>query len=371
MLRLPLRQPDGDLRFKRQGRPVSARSLGPIPQEPRFQTANEAWKARWGDHLAWSTMLAVAAHAAAFAFSPGWDRLDSWLVPDVELVGMGTEWISLDAPPLSGGDVGGGGGGRVVVVAPLALLEEPDSVPVAVDAGTDTGSSATDTGSSATDTGSSGRATVAFSGGLRERLLGRGGPVPTIVEPAPLLDRLALEDDRLALEDDPLASEDDPLAPEDDPLVEEDDPLTDEDDPPDTAEEEGFPLILVNPTIADPAFRLETSTLNLSRMSGKSPELFRPGTSAWLLIQNPAVIEEYMRIVAMNRASDERGHVDVAVWIDERGSVEWSEITRSSGNEEMDEVALALFDRVASFRPGREQGVRVSMSVIFSIAFPW
>ncbi len=334
-----------------KGRLVSARSRGRIPQEPRFETANEAWKARWGDHLAWSTMLAVAAHAAAFAFSPGWDRLDSWLASDVELLETGTAWIPLDAPPSSGGGGdSGGGGGRVVLAAPLALLEEPDSVPVAVDAGT--------------DTGSSGLAAVTFSGGLRERLLGRGGPVPTIVEPAPVLDRLALGDDPLALEEDPLALEDDPVTEEDDALAEEDDPA-------DSTEEQGFSVILVNPAIADPTFRLETSTLNLSRMSGKIPELFRPGTSAWLLIENPAAVEEYMRIVALNRASDERGQVDVAVWIDDRGSVEWSEVTRSSGNEEMDEVALALFNRIASFRPGRDQGVRISMSVIFSIAFPW
>lgn len=329
---------------------MSALRRGRIPHGPRFKTANEAWKARWGDRVAWSTMLAVAAHAAAFGFSPGWDPIDSWLEPDLELVETGIEWISVSVAPSSGG-----GGG--MAAASLAPLEEPDSLPAGVDAGT--------------SIGGFDPAALAFSGGLRERLLGRGAPLPTIVEPALLLDRLALGDDPLALEDDPLALEDDPVAEEDDPLTEEDDPLTEEDDPPDTAEEEGFPVILVNPTIADPALRLENSTLNLSRMSGKSPELFRPGTSAWLLIQNPAVIEEYMRVVAFNRASDERGQVDVAVWIDERGSVEWSEVTRSSGNEEMDEVALALFNEVASFRPGRDQGVRISMSVIFSLGFPW
>ena len=65
------------------------------------------------------------------------------------------------------------------------------------------------------------------------------------------------------------------------------------------------------------------------------------------------------------------GLVDVAVWIDEWGSVEWAEISRSSGLQELDEIALALFNEVASFRPARDQGVRVSMSVIFSVPFPW
>ncbi len=343
-------KPTGTRQFQHdEGGPVSALRRGQIPHGPRFKTANEAWKARWSDHLAWSTVLAVAAHAAAFAFSPSWELLDPRLEADLEILETGTAWISLHAAPSSGG-----GGG--IAVASLAPLEEADSLPAGMDAGTSIGGADPNV--------------LAFSGGLRERLLGRGGPVPTIVEPALLLDRLASGDDPLALEDDPLALEDDPVAEEDDPLTEEDDPLTEEDDPPDTAEEEGFPVILVNPTIADPALRLENSTLNLSRMSGKIPALFRPGTSAWLLIENPAVIEEYMRLVAL-RASDERGQVDVAVWIDDRGSVEWSEVTRSSGNEEMDEVALALFNEVASFRPGRDQGVRISMSVIFSLAFPW
>jgi TonB family protein len=61
----------------------------------------------------------------------------------------------------------------------------------------------------------------------------------------------------------------------------------------------------------------------------------------------------------------------VAVWIDDRGSVEWSEVTKSSGHVDMDEAALALFSDITSFRPARDQGVRVSMSVIFSVEFPW
>jgi len=59
------------------------------------------------------------------------------------------------------------------------------------------------------------------------------------------------------------------------------------------------------------------------------------------------------------------------VWIDDRGSVEWSEVSKSSGRVDMDEAALALFSDIASFRPARDQGVRVSMSVIFSVEFPW
>ncbi len=314
---------------------------GRVPHQPRLTTANEAWKAQWNDCLAWSTMLAVAAHAAAFAFSPGWDPLDVWVERDLELLGTGTSWVSLDAAPSSDGR----GATAVASGAPLQL-QEPDSLPAGVDAGARSGGPEL--------------ATLAFSGGLRERLRGRGGPIPTIVEPDRGLDR---ESDReLAL---PPAS----------PALDDDPPDALE---PDTHEEdrqgEGIRVIVESPNLADPAFRLETSTLNLSRMAGITPELFMPGTSAWLLIRNPADVEEYMKIVGYEQAMQgtaAQGLVNVAVWIDDRGSVEWSEVSKSSGRVDMDEAALALFSDIASFRPARDQGVRVSMSVIFSVEFPW
>ena len=314
---------------------------GRVPHQPRLTSANEAWKAQWNDCLAWSTMLAVAAHAAAFAFSPGWDPLDVWVERDLELLGTGTSWVSLDAVPSSDG-----GGGTAVASGATLQLQEPDSLPAGVDAGAGIGGPEL--------------ATLAFSGGLRERLRGRGGPIPTIVEPDRGLDR---ESDReFAL---PPAS----------PVLGDDPPDTLE---PDTHEEdhqgEGIRVIVESPTLADPAFRLETSTLNLSRMAGITPELFMPGTSAWLLIRNPADVEEYMKIVGYEQAMQgtaAQGLVNVAVWIDDRGSVEWSEVTKSSERLDMDEAALALFSDIASFRPARDQGVRVSMSVIFSVEFPW
>ena len=315
---------------------------GRVPHQPRLTTANEVWKAQWNDCLAWSTMLAVAAHAAAFAFSPGWDPLDVWVERDLELLGTGTSWVSFDAVPSSDGR----GATAVASGAPLQL-QEPDSLPAGVDAGARIGGPEL--------------ATLAFSGGLRERLRGRGGPIPTIVG----LDR---ESDReLAL---PPAS---PALDEDSPDALDSDALE-----PDTHEEdhqgEGIRVLVESPTLADPAFRLETSTLNLSRMAGITPELFMPGTSAWLLIRNPADVEEYMKIVGYEQAMQgtaAQGLVNVAVWIDDRGSVEWSEVTKSSERLDMDEAALALFSDIASFRPARDQGVRVSMSVIFSVEFPW
>lgn len=320
---------------------------GRVPHQPRLTSANEVWKAQWNDCLAWSTMLGVAAHAAAFAFSPGWDPLDVWVERDLELLGTGTSWVSFDAVPSSGG----GGGGTAVASGPTFQLQEPDSLPAGVDAGARIGDPEL--------------ATLAFTRGLRERLRGRGGPIPMIVEPDRGLDQ---ESDReLAL---PPAS---PTLDDDPPDALDSDALE-----PDTYEEdrqgEEIRVIVESPTLADPASRLETSTLNLSRMAGITPELFMPGTSAWLLIRNPDNVEEYMKIVGYEQyiqGTAAQGLVNVAVWINDRGSVEWSEVTKSSGRVDMDEAALALFSDIASFRPAQDQGVRVSMSVIFSVEFPW
>jgi TonB family protein len=331
---------------------VSGRRRGGIPHEPRFKTANEEWKARWNDLLAWSTVLAVAIHAAAFAFWPSWDTLDLSLEPDLELLATGTAWIPFYAEPMSGGsggndgggaddraggndgggrDDGRGGGGELATTS--LALEEPASIPVEEDAGI----------------GGSEPAQVALQGGLQERLLGRGRPVPTIVEPGPA------------------------SAP---PDLDDDPPDTYEADTQEEPEKEDVRVIVKSPTIVDLALRLETSsletsTLDLSQLSGDRPELLMPGTSAWLLIQNPERVEEFMRVIAQQQDPEAQGQVDVAVWIDDRGSVEWSEVTRSSGLEEMDEIALALFTEVASFQPARDRGVRVSLSAIFTVAFPW
>jgi len=190
---------------------------------------------------------------------------------------------------------------------------------------------------------------MALRGGLQERLLGRGRPVPTIVESGPASAPPDLND-----------------AP----------PDTHEADTQEEPEKEEVRVTVESPTIVDLALHLETnsletSTLDLVQLSGDRPKLLMPGTSAWLLIENPEKVEEFMKVIGLKQDPEAQGQVDVAVWIDDRGSVEWSEVTRSSGLEEMDEAALALFTEVVSFRPARYRGVRVSLSVIFSVAFPW
>jgi len=288
-----------------------------LRQDKRYKNANEAWKAQWNDLLAWSTMFAVAAHVAVFVFWPAWDDSDSFLDPDLEL--LGTAWIALYPPPSSGG------GGSGTAASALAVVETPDSLLLEeVDA--------------AALIGGAGVVVASVPQGLRERLAGRGAPVPTIVQFDPAF-----------------GPSPGPPGPGNDRA--------------DNREE--VVVETYDPAAADLARLLEATPLDLSRLSAVRPQIVLPGTSAWILIRNPAEVDRYMTGVSYEANSQLEGLVDVAVWIDEWGSVEWAEISRSSGRQEMDEVALALFTKVASFRPARDRGVRVSLSAIFSVPFPW
>ena len=292
---------------------MSPKTQERLPQKPRYKNANAAWKAQWGTTVAWSTILAVAAHAAAFVFWPGWENSDAWLEPDLEL--LGTAWMVLYAPPASGLRAGG------IAMPALAVIEQADSLPIEdVEVG-----------------GIIGGSQLASAGGLaslRERLSGRNGPAPSIVQFGPATGPPGIADD-----------------------------------PADTREEEVEAI--EDAATEDLALLMETSPLDLSRLAAVRPQIVLPGTSAWILIRNPSEVDRFMSGVQHERDFEAEGLVDVAVWIDEWGSVEWAEISRSSGQVEMDEIALALFNEVASFRPARDQGVRVSMSVIFSVPFPW
>jgi TonB family protein len=294
---------------------VSTRSVERLEYDSPYENANVAWKAQWGNTLAWSTMLAVAAHAAAFVFWPTWEKPDSFLDPDIEL--LGTVWTALYAPPVSDG------GGQAAPL--LVVLVEPDSLPIEDVNALDI-------------VGGSELAQASLSAGLREHLTGHGSPGPTLVQFSPARGPRGISAD---VRDNREEGEGDGPAIEDSKL-------------------------------SDLALILETSSLDLSRLSGVRPQIVLPGTSAWILIRNPTEVDRFMsRRASARGASTIEGLVDVAVWIDEWGSVEWAEISRSSGRQEMDEIALALFNEIASFRPARDQGVRVSMSLIFSVPFPW
>jgi len=118
---------------------------------------------------------------------------------------------------------------------------------------------------------------------------------------------------------------------------------------------------------------LDGGSLELDRLSALRPELAFLSPSSWVLVQNPTEVVDFMirNFGGTDPASEDRGTVSVSLWIDERGSVEWAEVNRSSGRREVDELALEFFNEVVSFRPAREQGVRVPVAVVFSLTVGW
>ena len=113
--------------------------------------------------------------------------------------------------------------------------------------------------------------------------------------------------------------------------------------------------------------------LSLDRLNELRPELAIMIPSMWILLRNPTAVESFLRRSYSRWMLDrsEPGAVTVTVWIDTKGSVEWAEVSTSSGRGELDEAALALFNEVVAFRPARHEGVSISGSATFALMFPW
>jgi TonB family protein len=139
------------------------------------------------------------------------------------------------------------------------------------------------------------------------------------------------------------------------------------------------PVEVEGPTVESDVTTVEladlpaTDSLVLGRLSGLRPELAFMTASAWVLIRNQEEVEAYLRRTYSQGRLDPlvRGTVSITLWIDQQGSVEWAEVSQSSGRTDLDEVALALFNEVADFRAARDRGQTVSRSVTFSLNFPW
>ena len=285
-------------------------------------TANDRFKAQWGDRLAWSIVVAVSVHVAGFAFFPGWRLRD--LSPEPIFGARGTEWILLQPPgPLSGLDaiafaaVSGAGEDS----ASAGEIEEEERQE---------------------DSNPAGFADAAGGGdgdGFLDRLRGRAAPRPVVVEP-----ELELSEPESS------ASSGGEAAPAEDALE-----------------------IGGNASTASLESLPDPDELDLDRLSVLEPELSLTSLSAWVLVRNPDEVMEFMRRSAAQEglAEEDFMTVRVTLWIDRRGSVEWSEIMESSGDRRVDEIALQLVNEVISFRPAREQGVAVARSAVFSIPFPW
>ena len=286
--------------------------LVPGTNPERVHLAHQKWKAQRKTRMAWSTVAAVGVHVVAFVVAL------NWVIPppqfEAELEPLDMAWISLFQAPASG------------------LGASPGAPPVAVVA--DSTASDPDVGEGG-DSGYVDEADLAQL--LRLRLLRRGVPEPTIVEPEPEAEAESAR-----------ADDADGTGPQ-------------------------SPRIGGDASTAALAGLPEATSLDLARLSSLRPDIALAGASAWVLVLNAGEVLRFMR-ESFGRESlgpGVRDAVSVVLFIDERGSVEWAEISESSGMGNVDDIVLQLFNEIVAFRPARNDGVPVPRSAIFTIPLPW
>jgi TonB family protein len=283
------------------------------------ESANDRFKARARTYLARSIVAAVALHALLFLWSPNW--VPSALESPASAGPSQLEVVALGPYP----DPGSGG-----FVLALALEEGEDS-----EAEEDLGEEAEGGEEVPLD---------AFAGGPG----GSGGDLARLAALTPQV-------------------VDQPSDPEPDPEVRSDDQVA-EGPTSDGDEADGF---------RRPGSELDyerlsrEEILDLERLSALRPELAFSAPSNWILLQNPSEVAAFLseRFGYAEARTRPRGSFSVAVWVDERGSVEWAEINQSSGHQELDRSALQLFREVVAFRPAREEGLRVPTAGIFWLSY--
>lgn len=121
---------------------------------------------------------------------------------------------------------------------------------------------------------------------------------------------------------------------------------------------------------------LRQSRMILEPMARVRPDLAPMGPAvSWPLIRNPTAILRFLknRYNPVHSPSIHNRFVSVAMGINERGSVEWTEVRESSGHPIVDEIALTVFNEVVVFAPARSEGAPIAVSVVISIPFdmPW
>ena len=314
--------------------------------------ANARFKARWNARVAWSMMAAFATHAALFIFGPSWEAVP---FPSTHLSLESGRGFGL--PPFA--DPSSLSGVRLAAVSGLGE-PGPSATRPDLQAGLQEWAVLADAD------------VVERSDTPRERPAGGADPSPSVAEPDPEPD---------------VQAEPQPEA-EPKPEVEEEIDPEAEPDPEPEAEAEanreatnavavashgGLPAISVEVSTPDPPSSPELSSLDLDRLAALRPQLALLTPEVWVLVRNPTEVEAFLKRSYRRGTLDPAatGSVSVTLWIDERGSVEFAEISKSSGRLDLDEFALALFNEVVVFRAAREQGISVSRSVTFSVAFPW
>lgn len=295
-------------------------------RERQDPTANDRLKDRWGDRMAWSVIAAVLLHAGAFVLWPEWTLVDRPEVPGLRPSAM--EWVA-SSGLASRGSAGG-------AAAALPVRSRPDSASEA-DEGEDRTASEGGSGSAA---GNGRGGPASGSGAPRDRLLGAEAPTATLAEPATSAEAV----------------------PTPEPAVRE------------SVEAGGSSGPIGGRAATAEVARTERGdSLDLGRLDALRPEVTAGLLSSSVLLRNPNEVAGFMRRASRRRPAVARSGawLTVAIYIDESGSVDWAEVSQSSGREALDEVALTLFEEVAAFEPAVEEGQRVPKSMLFHIQFPW
>jgi TonB family protein len=128
-----------------------------------------------------------------------------------------------------------------------------------------------------------------------------------------------------------------------------------------------------------PVFLPHTDPVAEIRRTHAATALLEPAPAtasfAWPEIRNPRAIVRYLRTRynALHREAAPDRFVSVAMWINDRGAVEWSGVHESSGDPVVDEIALTVVNEVFQFIPASRHGVPISVAVVLSIPFqvPW
>jgi len=89
----------------------------------------------------------------------------------------------------------------------------------------------------------------------------------------------------------------------------------------------------------------------------------------WPTIRNPNVLTRFLSSRYNPIRPAVEGFVSIAMWIDDRGIVGWTEVRESSGSEELDLIALSAFNDVVAFSPARSKGSAVPVTVVISVPF--
>lgn len=132
------------------------------------------------------------------------------------------------------------------------------------------------------------------------------------------------------------------------------------------------PIIpLVTERTVEPSSFAPAADLILDRLAAISPRVASTINVDFPRIRNPTRIMRYLAI-RYNPHHDTpgmRGSVSVSMTVNTRGSVEWAAVSESSGQPMLDQIALDLFNDVASFSPARSDGARVPMTMVISVPF--